>query len=96
MPGDVDLSERDLIMVLVVEDVEEVGVEGMDLVQLGELVDDQRQPIVEVLLGEPNLHKTKGGIQLSEPLSPSLASPHTAGASWPSAQCVASEGSTIF
>ena len=37
-------------MVLVVEDVHQIGIERMDIVQFREILDDLGEPIVEVLL----------------------------------------------
>ena len=50
--GGVDLPQRQLVVVLVVENVHEIGVERVDVVQLGELGHHRRQPVVERLLGE--------------------------------------------
>ena len=44
--GDAELAEGKLVVVLVIEDVEEVAVEGMDGVDLGEVVQDLRQLVV--------------------------------------------------
>jgi len=50
MPGCVQLTQRQLVMILVVQHVHQIGVEGMHIVQLGEILNDLRQTIVEVLL----------------------------------------------
>ena len=52
MLGRVDLAQGELVVVLVVQDVHEVGVKRVDVVQLGELVQNARQLVVEVLLSE--------------------------------------------
>jgi hypothetical protein len=44
----VELAQRQLVVVLVVEDVHEVGVEGVHVVHLGEVLQDERQPVVPV------------------------------------------------
>jgi hypothetical protein len=46
----VELTQRQLVVVLVVQDVHEVGVEGVDLFELGELVEYLRYLVVVVLL----------------------------------------------
>lgn len=38
--GGVELAERQFVMVLVVQHVHQIGVEGMDVVELGEVLDD--------------------------------------------------------
>lgn len=50
MSGHVDLAERELVVILVIENVHEIRVEGMDLVQLGELGEHACQAIVVALL----------------------------------------------
>lgn len=50
MSGHVDLTERELVVILVIENVHEIRVEGMDLVQLRELGEHACQAIVVVLL----------------------------------------------
>lgn len=50
MPGCVELTQRQLVMILVVQHVHQVGVERMHVVQLGKVLNDLRQAIVEVLL----------------------------------------------
>ena len=57
--GRVDLPQRQLVVVLVVQDVHEVGVERMDVVQLRELGHHRRQPVVERLLGELHLPRVE-------------------------------------
>ena len=49
--GYVELSQGKLVVVSVVEDVHEVSIEGMDVVQLGELGQYGGQLVVVVLLG---------------------------------------------
>ena len=50
MPGRIQLSQCQLVMVLIVQHIHQIGVERMYIVQLGEVLNDLRQPIVEVLL----------------------------------------------
>ena len=50
--GRVDLAQRQLVVVLVVQDVHEVGVERVYVVQLGKLGHHHRQAVVEGLLSE--------------------------------------------
>ena len=50
VPGGVELTERQLVVVLVVEDVHEVGVERMHLLELGKLFEYLRDLVVVVLL----------------------------------------------
>lgn len=40
MSGSVQLAQRQFVMVLVVEHVHQISVERMDIVQLGEVLDD--------------------------------------------------------
>lgn len=47
-------------MVLVVEDVHQIGVEGMHVVQLGEVLDDLRETVVHVLLRVLDLPGVEG------------------------------------
>ena len=51
MLGYVELPQGKLVVVSVVEDVHEVSIEGMDVVQLGELGQYGGQLVVVVLLG---------------------------------------------
>ena len=55
MLGSIDLAQGKFVVVLVIEDVHEVGVERMDVVELGELADDGGQLVVIGLLGELHL-----------------------------------------
>lgn len=52
MPCRVDLSKSQLVMVSVVQDVHEVGIEGVDAVQLGKVLDDGGQSVVKILLSK--------------------------------------------
>lgn len=55
MSGHVDLAESELVVVLVVQNVHEIGVERVDLFDLGKLVEYERQAVVETLLREFHL-----------------------------------------
>ena len=49
--GGIELPERELVVVLVVQNVEEVAVEGVDIVKLREGVQDVAELVVKSLLG---------------------------------------------
>jgi hypothetical protein len=55
MPGHVDLAQGELVVVLVVQDVHQVGVEGMHVVHLGKVGQHLGHAIVVVLLRELDL-----------------------------------------
>ena len=55
----VDLPQCQLVMVFVVQNVHEVGVERVDVIQLGEFVQYGRKLVVEVLLGELHLPRVE-------------------------------------
>ena len=57
--GRVDLPQGQLVVVSVVEDVHEVGVERVDVIQLGKLVQDGGKLVVECLLRELYLSSIK-------------------------------------
>lgn len=59
MLGRVDLTQRQLVVVPVVENVHEVGVERMNIVELRKFVQDGRQLVVERLLGEFDLSRVE-------------------------------------
>ena len=48
--GHIELTKCQLEVVPVVQHVEQVGIEGVNLVQFGELVQDDAQPVMPVLL----------------------------------------------
>lgn len=51
----VDLTKSELVMILVVENVHEVRVEGMNLFDFGKFVEHERETIVKALLREFHL-----------------------------------------
>jgi hypothetical protein len=53
--GLVDVAQSQLIVITIVENVHEIGVEGMDVVQLGELLDDSVQFFIDRSLHELDL-----------------------------------------
>ena len=53
------MAEGELVMVLIIEDVHEICIEGVDVVQLGELIDDASQLFVDGFLHELNLPHVK-------------------------------------
>mmetsp|Transcript_4667 Transcript_4667/g.9863 ORF Transcript_4667/g.9863 Transcript_4667/m.9863 type:complete len:282 (-) Transcript_4667:279-1124(-) len=53
--GRVDLTERQLVVIAVVEDVAEVGVEGVDVGEAGGVLEDLGEAFVDGLLGELDL-----------------------------------------
>jgi hypothetical protein len=50
-----DLAKSELVVVLVIEHMQEIRVKGMDALEARELLNDGRELLMEVLLGEPNL-----------------------------------------
>lgn len=60
MPGSVQLAEGQFVMVLVVQNVHQIGIEWMHIVQFREILDDLRQSIVEVLLCVFDLARVEG------------------------------------
>ena len=59
MPGCVDLTQRQLVMVFVVQNVHKISVERMDVFQLGKVLQDLSQLLGEILLGEFDLPHVK-------------------------------------
>ena len=57
--GRVDLAQGQLVVILVVEDVHEVGIKRVDVVQLGELGHHRGELVVERLLREFHLLRVK-------------------------------------
>ena len=51
----VDLSQCEFVVVLVVKDVHEVGVEGVDVLQFGEFAQNRLKLLGKVALGELDL-----------------------------------------
>ena len=62
MSGHVDLAQSELVVVLVVQNVHQVGVERVHLLELGKLVENERETIMVVLLGVFDL----SGIELAD------------------------------
>jgi len=52
MSGGVDLTQGQLVVVPIVQNVHQVGVEGVDVFQLRKFSQDDRQFFVEARLGE--------------------------------------------
>lgn len=50
-----NLAESELVVILIIEHMQEIRVEGMDSLKAGELVNDAGELLVEVLLREPHL-----------------------------------------
>ena len=59
VPGCVDLTQRQLVMVFVVQNVHKICVERMDVFQLGKVLQDLSQLLGEILLGEFDLPHVK-------------------------------------
>ena len=55
VPRCVHLAKRKLVMILVIQDVEEVGVKRVDVLYLGELIEDACQGLIPVGGRELNL-----------------------------------------
>jgi hypothetical protein len=55
MSGHVDLTQGELVVILVVQDVHQIGVERMHIVHLGKLGEHLCHPVVVVLLRELDL-----------------------------------------
>mmetsp|Transcript_38297 Transcript_38297/g.114685 ORF Transcript_38297/g.114685 Transcript_38297/m.114685 type:complete len:752 (-) Transcript_38297:278-2533(-) len=53
--GGVDLSEGELVVIAIVQDVGQVGIEGMDIREAGKIVEDLSETIRDGLLGELDL-----------------------------------------
>lgn len=68
MPGGVDLTQSELVVVLVVEDVEEGRKERVEVVEDGELLKNGRQLLVDRILSELDLShvelKRKAGVRV--------------------------------
>lgn len=50
--GSGELTEGQLIMIAIIKDIEKVGIEGMEVIKIGEVGDDLSELIVEQLLRE--------------------------------------------
>lgn len=48
----VQLTQRQFVMIFVVQHVHQIGIEWMDIIELREILNDLCQPIVEILLCE--------------------------------------------
>jgi hypothetical protein len=57
--GGVDVAESDFVMVSVVDDVDEVCVEGVDVVEFGEVVEDFTEAFVDGFSAEFDLTHVK-------------------------------------
>lgn len=57
--SDVDLTEGQLVVVLVIEDVHKISIERVDVIQLGEVCQDLGKLVVEALLGELDFSHVK-------------------------------------
>ena len=60
MSGGVDLTQSQLVMIPIVEDVHQVGVERMDVLKLWELGQNDGQLLVEARLSELDLSHVEG------------------------------------
>lgn len=56
----VDMSKCDFVMILVVDDVDEIGIEGVDVVELGEVVKDFGELLMDILTAELDLSHVEG------------------------------------
>lgn len=52
MPRRVELTQRQFVMILVVQNIHQISIERMDIIQFREVLDDLCQSIVEILLRE--------------------------------------------
>jgi hypothetical protein len=50
------VTQGQLVMVLIIEDIEEIAVEGMDVFHLGEVIEDVGQSLRDAVLAELDLN----------------------------------------
>lgn len=57
--GSMNMAKRDFVMVSVVDDVDEIGVEGVNVVKFGETVEELTEPFVDGFSAEFDLTHVK-------------------------------------
>lgn len=62
--GGLDVPECQFVMVLVIENVEEVSIEGVDVFYLGEVVEDVSEAFDDCLLAEFDLGEEGGTLRM--------------------------------
>lgn len=53
--GSVDMSQCDFVMILIVDNVDKISIEGMDIVELGEVLKDFSELFMDILTAELDL-----------------------------------------
>jgi len=58
--GGVDVAQGDFVMILVVDDVDKISIEGVDIVELGEAFEDFGEFFMDVFTGELDFSHVEG------------------------------------